>query len=321
MQLVILSGPAKCGKTITLGRGRMLFSLSVFGALLAALATACFSWGVRSYVNQEQQNAAASVSLHEEGMDLVLRDEIHRGRAAVVEAREKATRQLQAIGVSLSRLQGRVLRLEALGTRLSDMAALEPGEFDWNAPVGLGGPLGAEQYSRAFGDGAIDLMAALNRLERRLQDRENKLDAIEAFLMRKTLKDRSTPAGSPVPNGWISSRYGMRTDPFTGRREFHSGIDITGKYKSPVIALASGIVTRSGRYQGYGNLVEIEHGEYRTLYAHNQKNLVRAGQLVKKHQPIALMGSTGRSTGAHVHFEVLRAGVPVNPREYILSLQ
>jgi murein DD-endopeptidase MepM/ murein hydrolase activator NlpD len=126
------------------------------------------------------------------------------------------------------------------------------------------------------------------------------------------------PSGKPVKNGWVSSYYGYRTDPFNGKKVFHDGLDFAGKEGSKVYAVADGIVTWKGRRNGYGELVEIDHGNgYVTRYAHNKTVIAEQGQKVTKGQAIALMGSTGRSTGPHVHFEVLRDGKSVNPYKFV----
>jgi murein DD-endopeptidase MepM/ murein hydrolase activator NlpD len=136
--------------------------------------------------------------------------------------------------------------------------------------------------------------------------------------MDRSLHERIMPSGRPVRNGWVSSGYGMRTDPFTGKKEFHEGIDFAGKEGSRVLAVADGIVSWAGWRKGYGKMVEITHGNgYATRYAHNEKLLVSVGETVKKGQTIALMGSTGRSTGPHVHFEVVHNDREVNPAKYV----
>ena len=138
------------------------------------------------------------------------------------------------------------------------------------------------------------------------------------MMMNRNLQAEVMPAGRPVTHGWLSSYFGMRTDPFTGHRAFHTGLDFAGKLGSDVVAVAAGVVTYAGKRSGYGNLVEINHGNgYSTRYGHNSKILVNVGQTIKKGQVIAKMGSTGRSTGPHVHFEVLINGHAVNPKKYI----
>jgi len=163
-----------------------------------------------------------------------------------------------------------------------------------------------------------DFMTMLEQLETEMSDREQKLSVLESLLMSRSLSERVMPSGRPVSEGWLSSRYGNRNDPFTGKQNFHHGLDFAGKKGSEVIAVGDGVVSWVGKKSGYGNLVEINHGNgYATRYGHNQSFLVKVGDTVKKGQQIALMGSTGRSTGPHVHFEVLQQGKKVNPSKFI----
>ncbi len=220
----------------------------------------------------------------------------------------------------LSLLQGHVMRLDALGTRLARMAQLDDMEFGIDNPPGIGGPQTMlNDDSGRVSD--MEFLISLNKLDRALQDREDKLSAMESMLMGRSLQDQTRPLGNPAEGGWVSSLFGYRTDPISGNREFHLGLDLAGRSGMPVTSVASGIVTWSGPNQGYGNLIEISHGNgYVTRYAHNKENLVNAGERVEKGEMIAIMGSTGRSTGTHVHFEVVRNGRHINPRNYI-SLQ
>ena len=132
------------------------------------------------------------------------------------------------------------------------------------------------------------------------------------------MKEEVFPEGRPIDRGWISSYFGMRTNPFTGKLQFHKGMDFASKSGSKVKAVAGGVITWSSKRYGYGNLVEINHGNsYVTRYGHNEQNLVKVGDTVKKGQTISLMGSTGRSTGPHVHFEVIKNGKQINPNRFV----
>jgi len=136
--------------------------------------------------------------------------------------------------------------------------------------------------------------------------------------MNQDLNDRVYPQGRPVSSGWISSYFGKRTDPFTGKSANHTGIDFAGKAGAEVVAVADGVVTWSADRYGYGIMVEINHGNgYSTRYAHNSENLVVVGDEVKKGQAVARMGETGRATGPNLHFEVLKSGRRVNPVNFI----
>jgi len=163
-----------------------------------------------------------------------------------------------------------------------------------------------------------DFLTMLDELGAEIADREQKLSVLETLLMTRSLNERVMPSGSPVEDGWLSSRYGKRNDPFTGKQEFHKGLDFAGKPGSSVTAVGDGVVTWAGKRTGYGDLIEISHGNgYVTRYAHNKEHLVDVGDTVRKGQEIALMGSSGRSTGPHVHFEVVLNGKTVNPSRYI----
>ncbi len=236
---------------------------------------------------------------------------------ALEDVKGETATALDVMAGRVSLLQSHVVRLDALGARLADMAQLDDFDFGLDSPPGLGGPHGLVD-GESQGLSSYDFLTSLNRLEFVLQDRQDKLSAMEVMLMGRSLQSQSQPLGKPVKGGWLSSSFGYRTDPISGKRVFHPGIDVAGRSGMPVTSIASGIVTWSGAYQGYGNLVEISHGNgYMTRYAHNKENLVNVGEKVEKGQVIAVMGSTGRSTGAHVHFEVVKNGSNVNPYNYI----
>lgn len=244
--------------------------------------------------------------------------EIETQQKMLDQAQDNAEKNLDALSARLSTLQSHVMRLDALGSRLADMADLKEIDFDIDAVPGLGGPKPVNAYNTME---VSDFLVALEELNFKVQDRAEKLSAMESMLIDRTLQQQTFPTGSPTKTGWVSSLFGKRVDPITGKVEFHAGIDYAGKTGSSILAVASGIVTWSGARYGYGNVVELNHGNgYQTRYAHNKKNLVVVGQKVEQGQVIALMGSTGRSTGSHVHFEVLNNGKAVNPKKYI-SLQ
>ena len=246
-----------------------------------------------------------------------LRWAIDRDRDRINSMIRQADHKVGAISMRLSALQGRIVRMEAIGKHIADMAGLKPDEFDLESPAGLGGPAGADSISGSYSD--QQLAEDISIMESRLANNIDKLLALESLLMNKHMQALTMPTGSPVPGGWLTSSYGTRNDPFTGRREFHRGIDIAAKKGSKVVAAAPGMVIFSGYRVGYGNMVEIKHAEdFVTRYGHNSKNLVIVGETVQKGQDIAIIGSTGRSTGLHVHFEVLKSGVPVNPRKFTL---
>ncbi len=256
---------------------------------------------------------------HTDGIDATVvsdwRREIAEQKQQVADAKQKAQAYINALSLRVGELQAHVMRLDALGQRLTKMADLDKGEFDFDQPPAQGGPEDAADMSPEDTQG---ILHSMDTLASRLDNREQQLGALETMLLHSNLQKQVYPTGRPVRGGWISSYFGYRADPFTGKREFHKGIDFAGKRGSKVMAVAAGVVTWAGPRYGYGNLVEIDHGNgYVTRYGHNMKVLVKVGERVKQGEAIALMGSTGRSTGPHVHFEVLHNGVAVNPAKYV----
>lgn len=237
-------------------------------------------------------------------------------RLEVKNIRDFTDEQLQALTVRIGELQARLLRIDALGERLVKVAKLDEGEFDFSLPPAMGGP-GVESIDEA-NYLPPNFVAIIDDLSSRIEDRELQLSVLESLLGDRKIQRDTFIAGRPILRGWMSSRYGYRTDPFNGRRAWHEGVDFAGKDGSSIVAVAAGVVTFSGRKSGYGLMVEINHSNgYSTRYAHARELVAKVGDIVQKGQQIALMGSTGRSTGPHVHFEVLREGKPQDPALFI----
>jgi len=243
------------------------------------------------------------------------RAELDSQEQLLAETRKASQEKIDALSVKLAQMNAQVIRLEALGRRLTQMADLDDGEFDFDSSPALGGP---EPEVPGRSVAMPDMEFLLNTLDMQIRDRRRQLDILEDLMLNRTLNDEVHPEGRPVLSGWISSYFGQRTDPFTGKATRHKGVDYAGKEGAEVVAVASGIVTWSGDRYGYGQLVEINHGNgYSTRYAHNSKNLVAVGDEVSKGQVVSLMGRTGRATGPNLHFEVMRGGRKVDPLEYI----
>lgn len=302
---VILINPRHGGsRSVELGRlSRALLSLCCLGLPLGLVAGGYF-------LGQESDsNSVRGLAL--EG----LQAELEAQQEEFADLQQRAEGKLQAMTMNLAQLQARMTRLDALGQHLTAMADLEEGEFDFSKPPAMGGPLAGE-FNVTYDTGG--LAAQLGLFQDQLSDREQQLDILETFLTNRKLEEQSWLSGRPIEKGWISSYYGKRTDPFTGKPAFHHGIDFAGKEGSNVIAVASGVVTYTGSKSGYGETVEISHGDgFVTRYAHNKQALVQPGDVVRKGEAIALMGSTGRSTGAHVHYEVYKHGRSVDPSSYV----
>jgi murein DD-endopeptidase MepM/ murein hydrolase activator NlpD len=244
------------------------------------------------------------------------RAELAAQQALVDGTRRTLQQSLDALALRIGQLNAHVVRLDALGTRLTQMAGLKDGEFDFSSPPSLGGPeepLAATEAMQLSG-----VLSTLEALDEQLADRTRQLSVLEDLLLNRKLSEEVRPEGRPVTSGYVSSHFGHRTDPFTGRRAFHKGVDFAGREGAEVIAVASGVVIWSGERYGYGQLVEINHGNgYVTRYAHNADNLVAVGDTVRRGQVIARLGDTGRATGPNLHFEVLLNDKPVNPLTYV----
>lgn len=304
MKVILINGRHGGSRTIELGRwSRALLSLCCLGLPLGMLAG--------GYMAGQYGKAGA---LAGEALGH-LQDELARQSDDLAGLQQRSARKLQALTLNLAELQARMTRLDALGEHLTAMADLEDGEFDFSQPPAVGGPVGGDfkvEYS------ARDLGSEIGRFEARLSDREQQLEILESLLSNRHLEEQSWVSGLPAEKGWISSFFGQRNDPFTGQPAMHKGIDFAGREGTHITAVAAGVVTFSGERSGYGEMVEISHGDgFVTRYGHNKENLVEPGDVVRKGAPIALMGSSGRSTGAHVHYEVYKHGRPVDPASYL----
>lgn len=245
-----------------------------------------------------------------------LSDELQMQRENIDTIRQVNEDTLDALAIRIAQMNARVIRLDALGRRLTSMADLDDGEFDFDSAPALGGP--EEPIATGSNVAIPDVVEAMQSLGDQLDNREAQLGVLESVLMNQNLSARVYPQGRPVNSGWISSYFGKRTDPFTGKPANHTGIDFAGRLGAEVIAVADGVVTWSAKRYGYGVMIEINHGNgYSTRYAHNSENLVAVGDEVRKGQAVALMGETGRATGPNLHFEVLQNGRRVNPVNFI----
>ena len=235
----------------------------------------------------------------------------------VEQLREQSIARRQAVGRQIAEMQARLWRMEALASYMHETSGLLKDEFDFDAPVSQGGPLSNEAEVLEVDN----LDTQLASLSRRLKQRETELSILDQVLLGIYNDKGARPAGAPIVKGWMSSPFGERVDPISGKKAWHEGMDFAGAKGSEVIAVANGVVVFAGYRDGYGKMVEISHGkDMRTRYGHHEEVLVHAGQSVKRGDVIALMGSSGRSTGPHVHFEVLKEGRPVNPARYVSAV-
>ena len=281
--------------------------------VLMGMSVAALLVGGGFYAGQVTSERSAT------GADLAevraLQAALAQDQAHVARLEQETEDTLDALAIRLGRMNAHVIRLDALGQRLTEMAELQDGEFDFDSTPPIGGPLEPETLS---GGSVAEINQSIDALSGQLANREKQLGVLESMLMSRNLTERTLPEGRPVSSGWLSSYYGKRTDPFTGKPAWHKGVDFAGKEGDEITAVAAGVVTYSGERFGYGQMVEIDHGKgYVTRYAHNSDNAVAVGDEVARGQIIASMGRSGRATGPNLHFEVLYRGRPVDPIKFI----
>jgi murein DD-endopeptidase MepM/ murein hydrolase activator NlpD len=222
---------------------------------------------------------------------------------------------LDAMAVRVGQMQAQLQRLDALGARLTKLTGMKPEEFQFAQPAAQGGPLVLFPKNQMSENGLNEQM---DRLGHVINDRSDKLQALETLLLQNQLSRKLLPSIPPVHTGYYSSNFGWRIDPFTGANAMHEGVDFVADAGTPIYASAGGVVDYAGMDASYGNMVEIDHGNnIVTRYAHASKVLVKVGQVVRRGQEIAEVGSTGRSTGNHLHFEVRYKGIAQNPVRFL----
>ncbi|WP_076415113.1 peptidoglycan DD-metalloendopeptidase family protein [Shewanella sp. UCD-KL12] len=267
--------------------------------LLIAAGTSLYQHNAKQFLQQQTQADNERLAREEHKSELI-------------ELKEATESQLATLVTHVARMQAKVTRLEAMGQQVAKNNQLED-QFDFSSEVGVGG------LSELGTDIELDqLILDMDRLVSRIDNNNVQLSILETVSSNLHIDEERYISGRPIRKGWLSSPYGLRNDPFNGRRTIHKGIDFAGKEGSNVIATAAGVVTWSGKMFGYGELIEIDHGNgLRTRYGHNKTLSVTVGDVVAKGENIAKMGSTGRSTGPHVHYEVLRGGQQIDPQKYV----
>jgi murein DD-endopeptidase MepM/ murein hydrolase activator NlpD len=234
-------------------------------------------------------------------------DELKRTEAEMKE-------NLGSLAVKVGELQARIMRLDAFGERLAKAAGVKREEFRFDEKPGQGGPapMGGRDLSMT------EFQQMLGEISRTLDDRSDKMGVLDSLLMDDRLARKTVPTTMPIATGYYSSNYGYRVDPITGKSTFHTGVDLIAPPGTPVLSAAGGVVSASGFIPEYGLIVDIDHDNGLTSrYAHLSKSLVKVGDVVLKGQPVAQVGSTGRSTGPHLHFEVREKGIPLNPNKFL----
>ena len=304
MNVILLSKRDGRARQLDLARPLTLTALS---ALVFAFLGSAFAIGVQLGRGNHERVVLADTTR----FGTLLAEQ----KKQIADLKQQVQLRVDAMAMRLGEVNAHVIRLDALGKRLTEMADIDSREFNFDRDPPRGGPEGDSEGMSAQ---IPDLSAQLRQLEQRVDLRESQLSALENVILARELHQEIHPEGRPVANGFISSYFGERADPFDGLEAFHKGVDFAGSVGSPVTAVAAGVVTWAGERAGYGKLVEINHGDgFTTRYGHNERTLVSVGQTVKRGESVALMGSTGRSTGPHVHFEVLRNGRQVDPLSFI----
>lgn len=241
-----------------------------------------------------------------------LRAGVATDAARLAAAQRDAEQRVREVAAQLSGIQTQIIRLEALAGRLAAKAELDGAEFDFAEDPAVGGP------EEVLPSPLPDIGVTVRAVRAQIDDRWQQLTVLEELLKWRELTAAVRPEGRPVAIGYVSSVFGPRIDPFNGRRAMHKGVDFAARRNTNVVAVAAGIVTWSGPKSGYGNIIEVDHGnDHVTRYAHNARNLVEVGDVVTRGEVIAKLGSTGRATGPNLHFEVLQGGQAVDPLPYI----
>ena len=276
----------------------------LFTALLIIIATFTFSstsyfYGYKKGFKELNADRIEDISKYEKQIEYIK-----------IENKEK----MEFFSNKLITISSELENINSLGNKISKIAKLDKKEFDFKKPKYIGGTNKVNiefDYDSKFNKYLDSILLDLS------SKREN-LNQIDKIINNLEMKEQFFPTGMPTKKGYISSEYGQRLNPITKKNNLHKGIDIANKTETDITSLAAGEVIFSGKKYGYGNLVEISHlNGYVTRYAHNNRNLVKVGELVKKGQVIAKMGSTGHSTGPHVHLEVLKNNKHINPNKFI----
>ncbi len=242
------------------------------------------------------------------------RESLNAENAELDDLRGKLAAENEAAGKLLAQMQARLMLTEALGQRVVAKSRLDAEEFDFESEPAIGGPVAAQTEEIS----SSDLHEQIAVFADRLRAREAELLILESVLADSDQLADLELTGMPVHRGWISSPFGWRVDPINGQKAFHAGVDFAGRRKSDVMAIAGGVVTFAGEKDGYGRMIEISHGNgLLTRYGHHEALMVETGDVVRKGELIGLMGSSGRSTGSHLHFEVEHNGTPVDPNQYL----
>lgn len=304
MQIIIVDRRFAQARTLDVSRKTLV--LTAVGATFAVLLAVVGLYAVTFRVA-----AGFKIPVLHDIVSYIMRDEVART--------DQFTRDnVAAMARKLGEMQAQLLRLDALGERVSKVAGIRPEEFNFREIPGRGGAMPTDARPMTL----AELSAELDRSAKSVEQRADYMNVIESELLSGTVRRALLPQNTPVSEGFVGSGFGLRTDPFTGQYAMHAGIDFAAPVGTPIFAAAGGVVVSAELHPAYGNTIELDHGnDLRTLYAHASRMDVKPGDLVKRGQKIGAVGTTGRSTGPHLHFEVHLKGVPQNPAKFLASLK
>ena len=304
MQIILISDRLAKSRSVTLS-SRHLVGTAIAAMMVISSATLGLYWLTLRYAADARFPVLQQVVLSAHAA------EAERGR-------EFVQQNLNAMAVKLGEMQAQLTRLDALGERLSSLAGLRPQEFRFSEAPGLGGA--APTLMPPQNLSLAEFSDKLSALARNVETRNDMMGVLEAQLFEQAVKKRMLPTMKPVKGPYNASAFGRRVDPFTGQWSMHEGVDFLADFGSSIVAAAAGVVVFSGSHPQYGYMVDIDHGnDLVTRYAHASKLLVREGDVVQRGHKLGEVGSTGRSTGPHLHFEVRYRGAPQNPSKFLVS--
>lgn len=318
MKLILVNSDGR-SRTINL-KVHMIVKLSLLSVLFCI--PLAVGWLIGDYRSQTIPGFLTQMSSS-------LADEVDMQAREIHEFKQDTMDKLKSLNIQIGKMQARIIRVETVATQVGERVNLNVAEFNFENEPGVGGPANPSivltndsvAVENNFDDQVPTvntLLLSLERLNQKVNQRLWQIELLENLLQNSNAQKQEKLSGSPIPNGWLSSKFGYRSDPFSGLRAWHNGVDIASKEGSNVLSIASGVVTFAGRKEGYGNLVEIKHhSDIITRYGHNKDIKVKVGDVINKAQVIATVGSTGRSTGPHTHFEVYKNGHAVDPAIYI----
>lgn len=301
MQIIVVDKRLSRARTFTLSS--RMFAVAASGFVLAVLLAV-----VGLYVVTFRVAATVEIPYVRDLVSSVMREEIERNEQFVRD-------NISTMARRLGEMQAQLMRLDALGERVAKLAGIRPEEFSFRELPGRGGAESRDSRPLSISE----LGVQVDQVSRGVESRADYLDVVESELLSAQVRRALLPHNTPVSEGFVGSGFGSRVDPFSGQMAMHAGLDFAAPAGTPILAAAGGVVSVAEHNAAFGNMVMIDHGNgLQTLYAHASKFNVKIGEIVRKGQQIAQVGSTGRSTGAHLHFEVHVNGTPQNPAKFLV---